>query len=151
MGMSNYLENKLLDFMFRAQAYTPPATVYVGLCTGAPSDSSPGTEVTYSGYARVAIVCNLANFSGTQAAGSTSVSTGSSGEISNNNILAFPTPPTNVALPVTHAILMDALTSGNLLFHGQLLDDTDTPVSKTLTAGDPVTYPVGKFRIRMDT
>jgi hypothetical protein len=31
--MSDYLENKLIDHLFRATAYTAPATLYVALLT----------------------------------------------------------------------------------------------------------------------
>ena len=54
-AMTDYLENKLIDFLFRAQALgitgatagagTGPATLYVGLLTAAPSDSAAGTAI----------------------------------------------------------------------------------------------------------
>ena len=34
VSMSDYLENKLVDHVFRATAYTAPVTQYVGLSTG---------------------------------------------------------------------------------------------------------------------
>ena len=39
-AMSDYLENKIIDWLLRGQAYTPPATAYVGLYTAAPSDAA---------------------------------------------------------------------------------------------------------------
>jgi len=58
-ALSNYLENKLVDQLFRGQAYSFPTTLYIGLLTSAPSDSSSGTEVSGGSYARVAVTCSL--------------------------------------------------------------------------------------------
>ena len=43
-AFSDYVENKLIDWMLRGQAFTPPATVYVALFTSAPADAGGGTE-----------------------------------------------------------------------------------------------------------
>ncbi len=51
-AFSNYLVNKDLDFLFRAQTLTAPTTGYVGLATTAGTAAACGTEVTYTGYAR---------------------------------------------------------------------------------------------------
>ena len=50
--MSDYLENKMVDLIFRGQAYTAPV-IYVALYTAAPSDAGGGTEVSGNAYARV--------------------------------------------------------------------------------------------------
>ena len=49
-------------------------------------------EPTGSNYVRVGVVASLANFAGTQAATSTTVSSGSSGTTSNNAAITFPAP-----------------------------------------------------------
>lgn len=49
-------------------------------------------EVTGGSYARVAVAASLANFAGTQGAGTTVASNGSSGVTSNNNAITWPTP-----------------------------------------------------------
>lgn len=128
-AMSDYLENKLIDFLLRAQAYTAPATVYVALFTAAPSDSGGGTEVAGGSYARVAVTSSLANWAGTQSAGSTSASSGTGGATSNNGAITFPSPTANWGV-VTHMGIFDASTAGNLLFHGALT------TSKTINSGD---------------
>ena len=38
-AMSDYLENKLIDQIFRGQAYSFPSTLYIGLLTSAPTDA----------------------------------------------------------------------------------------------------------------
>ena len=126
---SDYLENKLIDWFLRGQAFTPPATVYVALFTAAPSDSGGGTEVTGGSYARVAVTSSLANWAGTQGAGTTVASTGTGGTTSNNNTITFPAPTANWGT-VTHFALFDASTSGNMLVWSAL------GTSKTINNGD---------------
>jgi len=151
MSMSNYLENKILDWLLRGQSFTPPTPIYVGLVTTIGSDSSAGTEVAYSGYARQSVTPSLSNISGTQGDATTSASSGTSGVISNNNTITFPTPPSDVASPVVGIIIMDASTSGNLLFWGPLVgSDGVTPVSRSLLGGNPVTISAATLRFALD-
>jgi len=139
-AMSDYLENKLIDQLFRGQSAPPTASLYVGLLTAAPSDAGGGTEVAGNGYARVSVGASLANWSGTQGATTTTVSSGSSGQTSNNVAITFPTPTGNWNT-VTHFGLYDAATSGNLLFYGTLT------IAKTINQADTVTFPPGSLAI----
>lgn len=141
-AMSDYLENKLIDHVLRAQAYTSPATLYFALFTAAPSDSGGGTEVSGNNYARVGVTASLANFAGTQSAGSTTASSGTGGQSSNNAAINFPTPSGTWGT-VTHWGIFDASTSGNLLFH----DDLTT--SKTINSGDPVSFAIAAMTITL--
>jgi hypothetical protein len=128
-ALSDYAENKIIDWLLRGQTFTPPATVYVGLLTAAPSDTGGGTEVTGGAYARVAVTSSLANWAGTQAAASTVASTGTSGTTSNNATITFPAPTANWGV-ATHVGIYDASTAGNLLIWGAL------SASKTINNGD---------------
>lgn len=138
-ALSDFLENKLIDFFFRAQALgvtgataaagTGPSTLYVALLTAAPSDAGGGTEVSGGSYARVAVTSSLANWAGTQAAASTTASSGTSGTTSNNSAITFPAPTANWGV-VTHVGVYDASTGGNLLFYSALT------TSKTINNGD---------------
>lgn len=128
-AMSDYLENKIVDHVFRATTYTSPATIYIGLGTAACSDSSAGTEVSGGSYARVAVTSNTTNWAGTQSAGSTAASSGTGGTTSNNGAITFPSPTANWG-SVTHVIFMDASSGGNLLFCVALT------VAKTVNNGD---------------
>ncbi len=128
-SMTDYLENKLIDFLFRGQSYVPPGSWYIGLLTAAPSDSAAGTEVSGGSYARVAVACSLANFAGTQGAGTTTVSSGSSGTTSNNGAITFPAPTANWGT-VTHLGVYDAASGGNLCFQVAL------SASKVINSGD---------------
>jgi len=114
-GMSDYLANKLIDLIFRAQSYTMPATIYHALMTAAPTNAGGGTEVGGGvGYTRASLATSLAAISGTQSAGSTTASSGTGGRISNNAAVTHPTPTGSWGTP-THGAWYDALTSGNLL------------------------------------
>lgn len=127
-GLSTYLANKLIDLIWRAQAFSWPSTTYIRLVTTTPTNAAGGVEVSGGSYARASIASSLSAWSGTQSAGSTTASSGTAGRISNNAEVAFPAPTANWGT-VTHAELMDALTSGNRLFWAPL-----SP-ARTITSG----------------
>jgi hypothetical protein len=112
-AMSNYLENALINATLRNTSYTTPATVYVGLYTSDPTDANTGTEVTGGSYARKAA---------TFGAPSDGVSTISSA-------IEFDQATANWGT-VAYFGILDASTSGNLLYHGALT------ASKTIDTGD---------------
>jgi hypothetical protein len=143
VALSDYLENKLIDHVFRAQAYTAPTTIYVALFTSACSDSAIGTEVSGGSYARAGLATSLANWAGTQSAGSTTASTGTGGTTSNNSAISFATPSAGWGT-VTYIGLMDAVTSGNLLVC------TALTTSKTINSGDTVSFPTGTLTNQID-
>lgn len=118
-ALSNYVQNKYIDWLFRAQSYSPPATMYVGLATTAGSAAACGTEVTGGSYARVAITSGLTEWAGTQGAGSTTASSGTTGQTSNNAAITFPAPTANWGTVVGFCVF-DASTSGNLIFYAPL-------------------------------
>ena len=137
-AMSDYLENKLIDQLFRGQTFTPPATLYVGLLTAAPSDSGGGTEVSGSNYSRASVAASLAGWAGTQSTGSTTTSSGTGGQTSNNAAISFPTPAATWGT-ITHFGVYDAATGGNLLFWGALT------ISKTINQADTVQFPAASL------
>jgi hypothetical protein len=139
-AMSDYLENKLIDQLFRGQTPAPTSTLYIGLHTSAPSDAGGGTEVSGGSYARVSVTSSTANWAGTQAAGSTTASSGTGGQTSNNAAITFPTPTAGWGT-VTHFGIYDAASGGNLLFWGALT------ISKTINQADTVTFPAASLSI----
>jgi hypothetical protein len=143
-ALSNYLENKLIDRLFRGQAYTFPTNLYFGLLTSAPSDAGGGTEVSGGSYARVDMVASMANFAGTQGAGTTTASSGTSGTTSNNVNITFPSPTGSWGV-ISYVGVYDASTSGNLLCWGALT----TP--KTVNSGDaPPVFQPEAFSFNLD-
>lgn len=151
---TDFYENKLLDWRFRGQALgitgasaaagTGPTAHYVALFTSAGTDAGPGAEVTGGSYARVAVASSLANWAGTQGAGTTTASTGTSGTTSNNNPIVFAAPTANWGQVVEFA-LFDSLTGGNELTRAALT----TP--KTINSGDPApSFAAGTLSYQMD-
>lgn len=139
-AMTDFLENKLIDFLFRAQALgitgstagagSGPANLYIGLFTTNPTDAGGGVEVSGGSYARVTLASALTAWAGTQAAASTTASSGTSGTTSNNAAITFPVPTANWGV-ITGFGIFDAVSGGNLLIYGALT------TSKTVNNGDP--------------
>ena len=130
-GCSDYLANNLIDFIFRGQAFSFPATLYEAIFTAAPNNAGGGTEVSGGSYARVAIAASLANLAGTQGAGTVVASTGTTGKTSNNAAITFPSPTASWGA-LTHCAEYDASTVGNLLFWAPL--NTPRTVASGATA-----------------
>lgn len=110
---SDYLENALLNHVFRNTAYTPAVNIYMGLYTVAPTDAGGGTEVTGGGYARQAVAFSAA----------------SGGAITNSLDETFTASGANFGTIVAVG-LFDAVSAGNLLawktITSVLINDGDT-------------------------
>lgn len=151
---ADFAENKLIDWFFRAQAVgitgasagagTGPTALFIGLLTVAPTDSTAGTEVSGNAYARVSVTSNLTNWAGTQAAASTTASSGTTGTTSNNGIITFPTPTPSGWGTVVAVGIYDALTVGNLLMYSALT------ANKVINASDLVTFPAAALTFQWD-
>lgn len=113
---SDYLEDKVLDHVLDVAAYAQPAALYVGLFTADTGleANNPSAEVTGNGYARTVVAFNAA----------------ASGSSTNNGAVTFPTASGGNWGTITYAAVMDAASSGNVLFYGAL------SVAKTVTDGD---------------
>lgn len=122
-SLSNYLENKLVDIVLRATAWTAPSTVYVSLHTADPVETG-ANEVTGGSYARQAAAFGA----------------GTNGVTSNTGALTFASMP---AVTVTHVGIWDASTAGNNLFGGALT------ASKTLNSGDTFTVPIAGLSVTL--
>ena len=111
-SFGDYAENKVLDHIVGKTSFTMP-TAYIGLKTADPTDdNSGGTEPTIGtgGYARIATT-------------GTSWDAASAGATANAAALSFPISTSawsTGATNLTHFIIMDAATAGNLLAHGDL-------------------------------
>lgn len=129
---SSYLQNKFIDSTFRAQTPVTPATIYIALATGTSTAQSCVSEVSGGSYARQGVTSALANWAGTQGAGTTTASsnaTGSSGTTSNNNAITYPSPTAGWGT-IQGFCGLDSSSGGNLLFYAPLT----TP--KTVNSGD---------------
>lgn len=144
-AFTDYAENKIVDALFRGQPLNAPTTWYVALHTTTDNDAGTArVEVTGGSYARVAIASTLANWAGTQGAGTTVASTGSSGTTSNNGAITFAAPTANWGTIVGMG-LYDALTGGNEWVYGAL------STSKTVSQNDPApTFSAAALSIQVD-
>ena len=159
---SNYLEDKLLDHVLNfgngsltvgsGRGFAAPATVYVALFADSGSGVAAALESNTSGtdatskfgyyeinngsYARQTITFANAGASTT-------------GTISSNATVSFPVATANYQTAgstgqvVTHLALMDASTSGNVLFYGALT------TNKTVSSGDQFTISSGNLSISL--
>lgn len=143
-SFTDFAENKLVDTIFRGQASGIPASWYVGLDTVACGETGSGTEVTGGSYARVAVTSSLTNWAGTQSAGSTVASSGTSGTTSNNNTITFPAPTANWGV-VNSVRIWDASSSGNAWLCFNLT------VAKTINNGDAApSFAAGALTVQID-
>ena len=64
--MSDYLEEALVDHIFRSTTFTKPTTLYFALCTAVVVDSDTGATITEvansNGYARASLASADANW-----------------------------------------------------------------------------------------
>jgi hypothetical protein len=135
-AFTSYAQNKILDNILRGQSNAMPGTMYVALYTSCPTATTSGTEVSGGSYARVSYASTLANWAGTQGAGTTAASSGTGGTTSNNNTIGF-TTSTGIWGTVNCWGLIDASTSGNLWIFGSI---TTPP---TITSGMTASFAAG--------
>jgi hypothetical protein len=124
--MSNFLETALINATLRNTSYTSPATVYVGLYTSDPTDANTGTEVSGGSYARTAVTFGSP----------------SNGTSTNSAAVEFP-QATGSWGTVAYIGILDASTSGNLLYH------TALDVSKTIDTGDIFKIAIGSLSVNL--
>jgi hypothetical protein len=126
---SDYLEVKVLDHVLGNTTYTPATTLYLGLWTA--DDGLEGgtitSEVSGGSYARETIAFDAASGNST----------------SNTSTVTFTTATGNWGT-ITHVAVMDASTSGNVLFHGAVT------TSKTIENGDTFQVSAGNLTISLD-
>jgi hypothetical protein len=126
-AFSNYLENKLLGVTILGSSFTAPTTIYVGLATALSTDGDLVTEVTGGSYTR-----RVGTF-GAPAAGQS---------INSGNI-TFPQATANWGT-VTHIVLYDAASSGNVLYWAAL------DVARPINTNDTLVLPTGSLSITLD-
>ena len=123
---TNYLERRLLHFLFKYNSLSfssPGDSIYVGLCTAvSAAETGSVTEASFGGYARQQVAA--ASWT-TIGADSTDTQTAK-----NTSAIEFPAKTDSGNVTITHVIIADASSSGNILFVGAL------DASKTLAQND---------------
>jgi hypothetical protein len=143
-SMSNYLENKLIDFLLRGVSFSPSSTLYVALCTSAPNDTSTGAniaEISGGNYARQSLSSNTTNWSTTNG-DNASTSSGTGGSSSNSVEIKW--TAVTWSGTVTHVAICDSLTGGNLLFYNAL------SANQTVASGDSISFGAGNLSLQID-
>ena len=125
-SFSEYLENAVLNYVFRNTGTPTTATVYLALYTVAPTDAGGGTQVTGGGYARQAITFGAS----------------SAGAIANTSAVAFTASGAAYGTVVAVGVF-DALTAGNLLAW-------DAITSAVIGDGDTLNFAIGDIDITLD-
>ena len=134
---SNYLENKVLDHVLRYSTapYTGVSTLYLALFNNTSTNTAANleagtltdeTSTSSTAYARKAITFGAAS-------GGTSTSSAT---------VTFDTATANWGT-ITHVAVMDASTSGNVLFYGAVT------TSKTIETGDTFQVSSGNLTVSL--
>lgn len=137
-NMSNYLEGKLIDHIFRGIEYTMPSVLAVALCTASPNESSTGSTLTEvgngNGYSRSVLNPNETNWSGV-----------SDGTTHNQQTVSF-SPATGNWGTVTSLAICDSSTwgGGNVLFYADLTEP------QSITANKVFSFVAGNISVQID-
>lgn len=125
-ALSNYLEDAWLKTLKGTAFSVTSGNIHVALYTATPGETGGGTEVSGGSYARQSVTA--ANWS--------AVSAGEPSTIDNAANIQFPTATADWGT-ITSGGVLDALTSGNLLYFGALTQ------SKVVNNGDTFKFNTG--------
>lgn len=133
MSLSDYTEQKLVDWLCRGTNLTAPTNIYIAAFTASPTDAGNAGEVSGNGYARIQVAATTANWS----------AHGTGGPSSNVNDITFAAATGNWGT-VTHVARFDASTGGNMLDWGALTS------SKAVNSGDQLKIAAGNYPLTVD-
>lgn len=137
-NIADYLEEALLNHVFRNIPYTSPAAVYCGLI------DDVGTDAELEAGA---LTHEITAYTGDRKAITFGVPAQVSGKatIKNSTAIEFENMP---AVTVKYAIVCDAATGGNILYWCPLVDAEGEPTEKTCNPG--VTFRIAIDRLVLD-
>lgn len=147
-NLSNYAENKILELSTGKTAWSKPE-VWVGLYTTAPTDSTGGTEVSGGSYTRIKVSDTTNSVFGTASAGSIanngSFNSSSSSTLTGSGTGVITFPKATASWGTINAVaLLDASTSGNVLWYGELTNP------KTIDIDDTVSFAANDLQLSLD-
>lgn len=125
-SFTNYLEDAVLNHVFRNVALSSPATVYAALFSVAPGEAGGGTELVGNGYTRKAITFGAP----------------SSGQVANSVAVDFD-PVTGSSWTVVGVAIFDASSNGNMLAYKAI-------GSQTINVGDQARFAIGALTVSLD-
>ena len=123
-AMTDYLEEALLNHVFRSVYYTPPGNAYLALYVSQPDETGAGTEVTGGSYVRQPV--------------SFAAAVSPAGRLTNDAACVYSNMPDAEIVGVA---LVDDIVGGNMLTYYVL----DTP--RTVVAGDNLTVNIGDLNV----
>lgn len=129
-SFTDHTESLVLTWLLTDGTATRPTAWYVGLFTAAPSDTGGGTEVSGSGYARVA--------TGTMTISGTSPTTAT-----NAAAIEFAAASGGNWGSIGWAAIFDASTSGNMIAWAAL------STARTINDGDVLRIPAGDLDVTL--
>jgi hypothetical protein len=132
---SNYLENKVLDHVLRVTSYSQPAALYLALFTNTSGSAAANLEA--------GTLTDETSTSGTAYGRKTvTFASASSGSSATDATVTFDTATANWGT-ITHVAVMDAETSGNVLFWGAVT------TAKTIETGDTFQVTSGNLTVAL--
>lgn len=134
-SFSDYLENELLDHVFKTGAYTPATNIFIALLNSTPTDADTGTTISTAGkectggaYARV--TCNAWDAA-------------AAGAIANTAAITFAQATDGNWGQITHFAICDSATAGNMLAWA------DLTAAKTIDSGDTAQFAAGDLDVTL--
>ena len=131
-SFSDYLENELLDHVFKPGAYTAATNLYVALLKSTPDDADTGStlpgEISAGAYVRKG--CNTWDAA-------------SSGATENTQPCTFAQATADWGV-VNHFAVCDKTTAGNVIGWGAL------SVTKNIQSGDTARFATGDLDVTLD-
>jgi hypothetical protein len=133
MAATTYQRNQILDKCFGSTDFTPPATHYIGICTGCSTDGVIVGEPTIgaSGYTRMAVDNDKVTWD-----------SAASGALS--NLISVTFPQASGDWGILDTIIISSAASGNIntLFY-------DTMIERIILDQDVFSFATGKIDISM--
>jgi len=131
-SFSDYLENEVLDHVFKTGAYTAATNLYVALLKSTPDDADTGStlpgEISAGAYVRKG--CNTWDAA-------------SSGATENTQPVTFAQATADWGV-VNHFAVCDKTTAGNVIGWGAL------SVTKNIQSGDTARFATGDLDVTLD-
>lgn len=120
-GLSNYVESKLVNWLFKQTAFgSAPTALYVALHSADPGDTGANELAATGSYARAQL--NPDTDSSTNTNWNAAGTSGSAATMSNKLAVTFPTATANwnSGSAIQYFSIWDASSSGNCLFSGTI-------------------------------
>lgn len=137
-GISVFLENKFMNYIFRSEFYSKPTTLAIALCTGAPVEENTGATIPE-------VVNNFNYVRQNLPPGDSNWFTVQNGIVANSKAITFSPAGGNWGT-ITHVAILDDANygAGNLLFFGPLSGNID------ITNGIQFRFNIGYLQVKAD-